>query len=150
MKKIALLAASVVSLGLLMQIARSLGSSQIYAPDAVKILAEGISEHGLELIFRPLAETTHYCPGANFTLKGSTIHYELVRARVGDEPPVDVPAIPEKSGGLRVTFPFPNANWQKGDVVELVDSAGEHYGPWEHAGISAEPAAVVGGDEPPR
>ncbi|MCP5021561.1 MAG: hypothetical protein GY930_07265 [bacterium] len=129
MKKVTLLVAAVVSFGLLILIAQYFAPIRTYSSDRVEILGESISDHGVELSFRPLAESMYYCPGANFTLNGSTIHFELVRAKVGDQSPVDVPAVSEEGGRLSVTFPFPGASWQKGDIVELVDSDGKHYGP---------------------
>ena len=105
-----------------------------YHPKDVKIVAEGVSDHGAFLWFRPPSEAEYHCPGVKYSVKGGVITFAYVRARVDAEASVDSRAERQIDGSLEVTFPFPGGKWEKGDTVELVDSSGKRFGRWKHAG----------------
>jgi len=126
-----------------------LGQRGIYRPDEVEFLAEGATPEGPRIMFQPPLEDTHHCPGARYTIKGTAIHYELVRAPNGSDITVDAESVERQDGSLCITFPYPAGHWRKGDVYQLVNSAGESHGLCKNLGYrDAEQGAVADGDKP--
>ena len=111
-------------------------SRKHYDSSDIEITAEGIQPEGIALHFRTPMDDGHYCPGANYEIEGSKIHYQLVRCPSGREYEVDVVAEQDLNGNLMVTFPFPNGKWVKGNVVELIDVNGKGHGRLENMGTN--------------
>ena len=130
MKKILVIGSAVVIV-LAVTAFFTLGEGTTYHPADVKVLAEGICDHGITLTFRPPPESLFFCPGVTYKAKGHVIQYTYVRSQVDDDGACDIKAKRQNDGSLSVTFPFPN-KWKTGDKVELIDSTGESLGQWEN------------------
>ena len=98
-----------------------------YDPRRMEIVGEGVTDQGVEIAFRLPGEGPHYCAGADFTVSGDEIRFRLVRARVGENPKVDVKARRKEDGSYLLAFPW---DWQRSKTVELVDETGRKYGAW--------------------
>jgi hypothetical protein len=110
----------------------------MYDPDEIKVTAEGLMNEGIALRFSPPSESGYCCPGVRTRYQGQSIHYEFVRAPIGDNNVhVDVRAEDMKDGTCRVLFPYPGGRFEKGDRVELIDSKGRGRGSWGREGNRA-------------
>ena len=123
------------------------GTKTVYNPKDIKIVSEGVTETGLKLTFRPMAESMYYCPGVIYEQKGSQIYFKYVRCNIKQkDADIHLRAVPEKNGNLSVTFPFPK-NQKR---IELVNSLGERFGAWErgkdnnyvHSSVSTDKAII--------
>lgn len=103
-----------------------------YHPRAVEFLGEGVTDEGVQLLFKVPEESAQYhCPGARYEIDGASIRYDLVRAAVDAVVDIDVEAVPQDAPRTyKVMFPW---DWVKNKSVELVDSTGRTQGKWTMA-----------------
>ena len=98
-----------------------------YDTRRVEMLGTGVTDRGIEIVLRVPGEESHRCAGADFKVSGREIHFRLARARVGEDPEVDVKARRREDGSYLLAFPW---DWRRSKTVELVDEAGRKYGSW--------------------